>query len=145
MPSQPKSIDIAINSYLFRHPTHRVKLEEVSVTTKAIRSTQGEHRDLGLQSIQSQQNVVTDVTSQLHLLVTPPLHAGPDSSLSPRIAAGHATEQGEIICVKACHLLSRGCRGGCRCQCHRRAVLRTPRLLERLIGTLFLNYIGILR
>ena len=122
-----------------------LRLEGISVTTEAIRSTQGEHHNLDIHSIQSQQNAVTGTTSQLPPLVTPPLHGALDSSLGSHIAAGNMTEQSKTICVNASHFLSRRCRRDCRCQCHRRAVLQTPRLLERLIGTLFVNYIGIPR
>ena len=147
-----------------------LRLEGISVTTEAIRSTQGEHHDLDIHRIQSQQNIVTGTTSQLPPLVTPPLvtpplvtpplvtpplvtpplitppvHGGQDSSLGSCIATGNMAEQGKTICVTASHFLSRSCRRDCRCQCHRRAVLQTPRLLERLIGTLFMNYIGIPR
>jgi hypothetical protein len=47
------------------------------------------------------------------------------------------------VFVKTSHYWGSPCRPGCNCVCHKRQYFKSPQILDRLIGSLFIGYSGL--
>lgn len=116
-----------------------LRLDEIAGVSLIAQVQQAQALQVVTQQLKSQELLLSDIRSQI-----PPRHQGQPASPSKDSVAGTGDigSIGGLVCVKSSYCLFGGYTS-CLCHCHRRGShLRSPKMLDRLLGTLFASYVG---
>jgi len=99
------------------------------------------------QEILTENRSINGLASVGEIITDTSITQGLTSQIS-RTQGGRNIQSTQINTFSAVHIRTSNywgtpCRAGCCCACHKRHQVQTPRILENLIGTLFLGYSGL--